>query len=151
MTLATMTKEETNKANREQCKHIADTLENVAIGCLYKCSECGELVDISENEELEETIFSGESVCPMCGEHAEFEQVDMIDWLGDALDFDFIIGSDREYKGCRVMVAFGGPTIYVDTIARSVDLYWWTDRASYPLSAYACEELDRAMEMVYSC
>ena len=52
------------------------------------------------------------------------------DYLKDALDFEYIVGSDREFKSARVMVAFGGPTIWVDFERRAVDLYWWGDRAT---------------------
>ena len=37
------------------------------------------------------------------------------DYFGDFLDVDYVIGSDKHYKACRVLVAFGGPNIYIDT------------------------------------
>lgn len=52
------------------------------------------------------------------------------DYLADALDFEYILGSDREFKSARVLVAFGGPTIWVDFERKAVDLYWWGDRAT---------------------
>lgn len=155
MALAGMTQEETNKANYEHCKHIADTLELIANSLLYRCSECGEFINIEEhedNEELYEAIENGDTCsCPECGEAAEFEQVSMFDWLEDVLDFDYIIDSNKQYKAARIMVACGGPSIYVDTWNESVNLYWWTDRASYSLSREACIALDKAMEELYNC
>lgn len=155
MALANMTQEKTNQANRDHCKSIADTLDLIANGQLYKCPECGEYVNIedhAENEDLYDAIFLGNTcTCPECDNEAEFEQVSMYDWLEGALDFDYIIGSDRQYKACRVVVACGGPNIYVDTLRGSVDLYWWADRASYDLSRATCEALDEAMQELFEC
>ena len=38
--------QKTDRENRERCKRIADDLEAVAEGRVYKCPECGELVGI---------------------------------------------------------------------------------------------------------
>ena len=75
----------------------------------------------------------------------------MFDWLEDALDFEYTITSDRQYKACRIMVACGGPNIYVDTLRQNVELYWWNERASYPITNDACNAIDEAMEELYSC
>ena len=37
------------------------------------------------------------------------------DYFDDFLDVDYIVGSDKKYKACRVLVAYGGPNIYIDT------------------------------------
>ena len=73
------------------------------------------------------------------------------DWLQDALDIEYVVSSDREYRACRIMVTCGGPNIYVDTRSGSVELYWWSDRASYPLSSSACFALDEALQELYNC
>ena len=52
------------------------------------------------------------------------------DYLADALDIEYILGSNREFKSARVLVAFGGPTIWIDFERKAVDLYWWGDRAT---------------------
>lgn len=145
----------TETTNRQHCESIAETLEKIAAGQLYKCFECGEYIDIedySDNDDLYEAISYGETcICPVCGHESAFEQVSIYDWLQDALDWDYIISSDREYKACRIMVAFGGPNIYVDTLRGSVDLYWWGESASYDLSSQACYEIDEAMKNLFDC
>lgn len=148
MTLANMTQAETNRTNTEHCKSIAETLDKIANGELFKCPECGEFVDYHD---VDEDDYIDDCTCPECGEHVALEQVSMYDWLEDALDYEFTIGSDRNFRGCRVMLTCGGPNIYANTMTGQVELYWWTDRASYPISNRACEELNAAMEEYYTC
>jgi hypothetical protein len=66
--------------------------------------------------------FSGEL-------NSEGEQLNAYDYLQDALDIEYIIGSDGDYRGARVLVAFGGPNIWVDTKNNIVEGYWWGDKA----------------------
>jgi hypothetical protein len=57
------------------------------------------------------------------------EEASAFDYLESALDIEYVIGSDGEYRGGRVLVAFGGPNIWVDTQNGTVDGYWWGDTA----------------------
>jgi hypothetical protein len=52
------------------------------------------------------------------------------DYLQDALDIEYIVNSKGEYLGARVLVAFGGPNIWIDTRRDMVDGYWWSEKAS---------------------
>lgn len=52
------------------------------------------------------------------------------DYLADALDIEYIVNSDRTFKSARVLVACGGPNIWIDFQSRAVELYWWGDRAT---------------------
>lgn len=61
------------------------------------------------------------------------------DFLQDALDIEFRMGSDREYRSGEVLVAFGGPNIRVDTSDNSVRGAWRGD--SY-VHYYVDEELN---------
>ena len=49
------------------------------------------------------------------------------DYLSDALDIEFITNSTGEYLGARVLVTFGGPTIWVNTRTMVVEGGWWGD------------------------
>jgi hypothetical protein len=51
------------------------------------------------------------------------------DYLSDALDFRWIVQNDLEFIGARVLVAFGGPNIWIDTTTQKVEGYWWGDYA----------------------
>jgi hypothetical protein len=66
---------------------------------------------------------------PVENEYGEVEG-DAYDWLNDALDIEYIIGSDREtVLGARILVAFGGPNIWVNTRTNEVEGHWWGDSA----------------------
>ena len=69
----------------------------------------------------------------------------MYDWLEDALDISYMMNSAGQMMGASVLVAFGGPNIYVDTHDMRVKLYWWGDRAEWGISRDACDALDEAL------
>ena len=131
--------------NREHCKAIADRLEAITEGRLYKCPECGEYVE-------DNNLFCkcGCQVDLIGGEdHDGWEAVSFYDYFENALDIDYIVNSSKEYKACRIMVAFGGPNIYVNTWERKVELYWWTESASFYLNSETCNAIDSWAEEYY--
>jgi predicted RNA-binding Zn-ribbon protein involved in translation (DUF1610 family) len=132
--------------NMEYCKTIADTLEAIINGDLYKCPECGEYVRIMNNCADEDFDLS-------CGHHTEYdlEEVTIFDYFEEVFDIEYRINAKREYKSVRLMVACGGPNIYIDTAAKAVQLYWWTERADYMLSDEVCNEIDAMFEELYNC
>lgn len=71
------------------------------------------------------------------------------DYLNDVLDIEYIIGSDREYRGARVLVAYGGPNIYIDTKSNIVEGYWglYSVTASYTDTL----GLNEWLEELYEC
>lgn len=85
---------------------------------------------------------------PKENEYGEIEG-DAMDWLSDALDIEYIVSSKKEYLGARVLVAFGGPNIWVNTRTKTVEGYWWGN------SAFASFEdnlgLDDALSELFSC
>lgn len=116
-----------------QVRSIADVIKS---GLPYsgECHECGEHVD-EDND----------GVCPECGH--EHGIMDGYDYLSDAMDIEYIVGSDLKYLGARVQVASGGPNIWINTRTKTVEGNWWgeTARASYSEDAmgidYALEEM----------
>jgi len=52
------------------------------------------------------------------------------DYLSDLLDIEYTISSNGEYLGARILVAFGGPNIWINTRTRKVEGYWWGDEAT---------------------
>jgi predicted RNA-binding Zn-ribbon protein involved in translation (DUF1610 family) len=137
MALANMTQAETDRENKEHCKYIAEQVEAYANGEVFRCPECGEESALHHDP-------NGRDICPNCGVvyDDDFEQLSMWDYLSDALDFRVLLDSRREVIATKILVAFGGPNIWIDTESRAVELYWWTDRASYPISGDACDEID---------
>lgn len=147
MALADMTQEQTNKKNRDHCKRIAAELELYANGSAYKCPECGEVHTWEQYEETEHENENGETCyrCPNCNAELfedDLEQQSLYDFFEDCLDIEYRVDSRKEYRSVSIMVACGGPNIYIDTAKRAVLLYWWTDRAEYPLLSDTVDEVD---------
>lgn len=51
------------------------------------------------------------------------------DYLSDCLDIKYIVNSDMTYSAAKVLVAFGGPNIWINTDTMQVEGYWWGDTA----------------------
>lgn len=78
------------------------------------------------------------------------EPMNAMDYLQDALDFQFILSSDKKtLLGVRILVAFGGPNVWIDTLVGEVQGYWSSDRAV----AYFGDnqELNEALETIFYC
>lgn len=77
------------------------------------------------------------------------EPLSAFDYLSDALDIEYIVNSKGEYLGARILVAFGGPNIWIDTRRGMVDGHWWSDsaRAGFKDSI----GLDEALEELWNC
>jgi hypothetical protein len=78
------------------------------------------------------------------------EPMSAFDYLQDALDIEYVIGSDKRYLGARVLVTFGGPNIWINTRTKQVEGYWWGESA---IVSYNTDEmdLDSALEDLYNC
>lgn len=141
--------------NRNHCKSIAEDIDVYVNGDGYKCPHCDDIYDFetfkeTEREAEDGTIFY---TCPCCGElieESELEALSIYDYFEDVFDIEYRIGSDREYRSVCVMIACGGPNIYIDTATKNVELYWWGDRASYPLSLEAVNEIDNYFEEFFN-
>lgn len=132
--------------NRTHCRHIAEELEAYAEGEYSTCPGCGETIRIRN---------AGDQYrCPHCGTVADtddFESLSLYDYFADVFDIEYRIGSDKEYRSVRLMVACGGPNIYIDTASRAVELYWWTESAKYHLPGSVCDEIDSIWEEYFNC
>lgn len=74
--------------------------------------------------EMCETICEdAESGQCQCG--YELRPMSGFDWLTDALDIEWVLNNDRTIKGARILVAFGGPNIWVNTTNNTVEGHWW--------------------------
>ena len=128
--------------NRQHCKHIALEAEAYADGAVHHCPDCGEEIRFPDN-------VGDKYRCPHCHNVADvddYEQLSIWDYMSDILDIEYRCGSDREYRSCKIMVACGGPNIYIDTASAMVKLYWWTEYAEYPLSYEARDAIDEWAE-----
>ena len=128
--------------NRAHCRHIAQEAEAYAGGEVYRCPDCGEVLRLPDD-------VGDKYRCPGCGTVSDvddLEQLSMWDFLTDVYDVEYRVSSDKEYRSVRVMVACGGPNIYIDTASAMVKLYWWTEYAEFPLSYDARDAIDEWAE-----
>lgn len=134
--------------NSATCECIAYECEMYADGEYSRCPECGEQLYMCRDE------IGDKYKCPTCGavnDVDDYEQCSLYDYFADMLDIDWIIDSNKEYKACRIMMACGGPNIYINTWDKQVELYWWTESAKYPLSYQAVESINEWAEEYWMC
>lgn len=145
---ATIKKNDDYMNNRAHCKSIAMALEDYANGLVYKCPNCGEIITVNED-------WTGDDyICPDCGNHHrdnEMEELTLWDYFEDVYDVEYRVGSDLKLRSVCVMVACGGPNIYIDTGSRQVELYWWGDRASYSIDYDVCIQVDDYFQEILDC
>ena len=59
------------------------------------------------------------------------EEVTASKWMEDVYDIRYLVASDKTYLGARLMVAGGGPTIWVNTWTNEVEGSWAGDRVTW--------------------
>jgi hypothetical protein len=142
-----------------QVQHIADSIANG-----YYDKDCLEVMqednleelntwyvyDHTNNEVIDNEWFETEKEAQDYLEAHQGVLVSAYDYLQDALDIEYVIGSNKQYLGARVLVAFGGPNIWINTRTKQVEGYWWGESA---IVSYNTDEmdLDSALEDLYNC
>jgi len=67
-------------------------------------------------------------------------------WMEDVYDIRYIVDREKRYRAAELMVAGGGPTVWVNLDTKYVEGYWGSDKVLEPfidnlgLDDY-CEEL----------
>ena len=64
-------------------------------------------------------------------------------------DIEWITFNDHKYKAARLMVAGGGPNIWVNLQTGTVDGYWWGDTCKVPFEDNL--GLDEYLEELHAC
>ena len=129
-------KEEMRQRCEKQCRSIADELDALARGAVYR-DESGESHNI-EDENIDDVPD-------------DWEQMSICNYFEDYYNLRYVVDGCGEYFAVKVMVACGGPNIWVDTESQSVDLFWWGDEASWPLSSDAVAEIDALFGEMWGC
>ena len=57
------------------------------------------------------------------------DRISAFDYLSDVLDIEYTINGGGLFLGARILVAFGGPNIWIDTRHERIEGYWWGDSA----------------------
>lgn len=128
--------------NYEHCKHIADELKSLVNGNYVNVD--GDAVEVMEDDDGNYIMIDGERV-----DADDYDSYTLYDWFNDCLDIEYTVSSDLDYKGVRVCVAWGGPSIYIDTMQKKVLLYWWTEYAEYELASEVVDEIDAVFNEYY--
>ena len=71
------------------------------------------------------------------------------EWMEDVYDIRYLVNREKKYLGCELMVAGGGPTIWVNTWTREVEGYWGGDKVVEPFIDNI--GLDDYNEEMYTC
>jgi len=71
------------------------------------------------------------------------------DWMEGTYDIRYYVDRDKRYLGCEILVAGGGPTIWVNTYTQQVEGYWGGDKVLEPFIDNL--GLDDYNEEMYSC
>ena len=77
------------------------------------------------------------------------EEVTASKWMEDVYDIRYLVDREKRYLGCELMVAGGGPTIWVNTWTKEVEGYWGGDRVTWSFQDNI--GLDDYNEEMYSC
>ena len=142
--------DEMKKENFEYCKRIALEVEAYANGEKYRCPECGDIIENEKGSFDDETELY-HLPCG-CKTPYEPEQLSLYDYFEDVLDIEYHIASDREtVLGASFWVTLGGPNVKIDTYEKAVKLFWWGERAEYPLLSEVCEEINQFAQELWGC
>ena len=76
-------------------------------------------------------------------------EVDAHEWTKDVYDIEWITSNDHKYKGARLLVAFGGPNIWVNMNTHEIEGYWWGDHCKVPFVDNL--QLDEYLEELHAC
>ena len=71
------------------------------------------------------------------------------DWMEGTYDIRYYVDRDKGYLGAEILVAGGGPTVWVNTYTKQVEGYWGRDKV---LEYFRDElDLDGYCEEMYGC
>lgn len=124
-------------------KHVEKIAKNLNEGMRCEtCPHCNGDLDYEDFEYVRDP-------CSAC-EHYYGTIMSGFHYLDDALDIQYIVNGSKEYIAARILVAFGGPDIWINTQTKTVEGYWWNDSAfaSYYNDAM---DIDGACEELFNC
>lgn len=123
------------KENYDHCKRIALELDAIAEGKVFFTEDGYDTI------EIEDDYYD-----------TELEQFTLFDYFNDCFDIKYTLESDREtLSGVKIMIACGGPNIYVDTNDGKVKLFWWSDYAEYDLLPDTVRAIDDTFQELFYC
>ena len=70
-------------------------------------------------------------MCKNIAEDITAGKEDAHKWMEDVYNIEWITHQDKTYKAARLLVAGGGPNIWVNLQTDTVDGYWASDKYSH--------------------
>lgn len=81
----------------------------------------------------------------------DLDEVSMYDYFEDNIyDIEYTISGDFDYRRARVMIACGGPNIYINTNTSRVELYWGSSKAYAYIEYRTRDAIDAYFEDLYN-
>jgi hypothetical protein len=111
----------------------------------YECDEIGPLTE-AEQEELQEMKEELEAIRKKLDNG---EATDLYSYFEDALDIEYRISGDGEYRSVAVTITTGGPHIEIDTSDRAVKLWWGSVKAQWGICGDTACAIDDIFEEYY--
>ena len=83
------------------------------------------------------------------GEPGKGRHKDASAWMEDVYDIRYIVDREQRYYSAELLVAGGGPTIWVNLNTMEVEGYWGSDRVTVPFTDNL--GLDDYCQEMYGC
>ena len=132
-----------NPQSRDELEERAEELElDIAD---YENDENGPLTE-AEQEELQEMKEELEAIRKKLDNG---EATDLYSYFEDALDIEYRISGDSEYRSVAVTIATGGPHIEIDTNDSAVKLWWGGYKAQWNICRDTADAIDEIFEEYY--
>jgi hypothetical protein len=129
----------------ESAKEFAVELEKIVGGDMVKCPECGEIIEAVEEDDNGNYDYS----CG-CSSEIEGDEYTIYDYISDrALEIEVYAGLDKRYHGAKIMVSYGGPTVYVNTKTQRIEYHWGSYETFYRLDREVTEAIDDAISEMW--
>ncbi len=78
-----------------------------------------------------------------------WQEASAYDYLSDVLDIAYTVGSDAEYRSARILIAWGGPTAWIDTRTNTLEVAWWIALVFRKLPSAFIDGLDEALSELW--
>lgn len=79
-----------------------------------------------------------------------FEDASAYEYLESALDIEYRVNGEREYRSTEITLTVGGPHAWIDTATSSLHVVWGTGRAERTLPEAFIDGLDSALAELWA-
>lgn len=77
-----------------------------------------------------------------------YDEGNLYEWLSSVLDIEYTKSLNGTFIGCKIAVALGGPSVYVNTVSGDIEGYWGSDFARAPIPDEISFEIDEIIEEI---